>query len=349
MHRSFVIISIAALLTFSCEKQSEKSVISGNTQGTTYSIIVPGEQINFNKKEIDSVLNDFDLALSTYIDNSVVSKLNNASDSIWVQDKSGYFKRCYELSQTVFQKSQGSFDPTVFPLIDAYGFFKNEKTPPSDAQITAILEYVGFEENKLFTISFSGDSIRLIKKNPNLKFDFNAIAQGLSVDVLAKFIESKGHEDYYVEIGGEIFVKGKNPDGEKWRIGIDTPSEENMPGKDKRSIDNVLMISGKAVATSGNYRKFYSSGGKKFSHTLDPLSGKAVNHSLLSATVIAENCAIADAYATVFMVLGLERSKSFLADHPKLKLDVYLISSGEDETYNYFISPGLGNYLEANN
>src|SRR5690606_15753016 len=145
---------------------------------------------------------------------------------------------------------------------------------------------------------FENNSIQLTKKHPNFKIDFNAVAQGLSVDVVDQFLKAKGYQNYYIEIGGELIVRGHNREGENWRIGIDSP-EENLT---KRELENVLVLSNKAVATSGNYRKFYEVDGVKYSHTLSPATGFPVRHSLLSATVVANDAGTADAYATAFMV-----------------------------------------------
>ncbi len=344
----FAIINSCLLLVLFCACQAGKTqgtVISGETQGTTYRIIVSDEEVRFSKADIDRVLKAFDHSLSTYIETSVITAINQCVDSLHIEDESGYFQRCFEKSKEIFALSNGSFDPTVFPLIEAYGFFNNMETPPAPDKIDSILRFVSFAEGELFRIHFENKSVAILKKDPRVRFDFNAIAQGLSVDVLVEFLEKKGQTDFYVEIGGELRVRGKNPDGKAWSIAIDTPSEENRPGNE-RQIDNVMYISDKAVATSGNYRKFYTVDGKKYSHTIDPSNGRPVTHNLLSATVVADDAATADAFATVFMVWGTEKTKAFIVEHPKLNLDIYLITAGSNGGFDHFVSPGMKKYLE---
>ncbi len=318
--------------------------MSGETQGTTYTIIVAEEQLHFTQNEVENLLKEFDLVLSTYVPGSKISELNRSPKDFTFLDRYGFFKNCYQNSRAVFQESDGVFDPSVFPLIEGWGFFKHIETPLSQTKIDSILTFVSFEENILHQVKFSKDSVHFKKLDPRFKLDFNAIAQGQSIDVLVDFISSKGHKNFYVEIGGEIRVKGKNRDGDKWRIGIDTPQELNS-GSGKRTISGILNLENQAVATSGNYRNFYEKNGKKYAHILNPKTGMPVEHSLLSATVIAENCAIADAYATVFMVLGLEKSKKLLKNsHRNLK--VVFIFEDEVGKMNVYSSAGLQGILE---
>jgi thiamine biosynthesis lipoprotein len=316
---------------------------TGETQGTTYRIIVAEESVNFEQREIDSLLRVFDLSLSTYVSESVISSLNAATSKQLRVDSSGFFKRCYLQSEQVFTSSQGAFDPSVYPLVEGWGFMRNVETPLSKEKVDSILRFVSFEKDKFHSVSFSGDSIFFEKSDPRFKLDFNAIAQGLSVDVLADFLTSRGHANFYVEIGGELLVKGLNREGLPWKIGIDVPKENT--DDEVRQLENVISVSGKAIATSGNYRKYYELDGKKYAHTLDPKTGYPVKHSLLSATVITDECAFADAYATVFMVMGLEKTKSFLKDHPELKLDVYLLYDDKGSIAR-FVSPGFERYMK---
>lgn len=311
------------LLSTACNKEQPYSEITGETQGTTYTILLVGEGEKVEKEEIDSIFSGFDQALSTYIPSSVISQINTASDSIRILDPTGYFKTCYQLSQTIYESSNGAFDPSVFPLIKAWGFMDNMETPPLDEQIDSILQFVSFEKNRLHRIEFKGNEIVVKKSNTGFKLDFNAIAQGYSVDVVADFLREKRYRNFYVEIGGEVVVEGTNRTGDPWRIGIDAPKEE----MENRELENILHVTDVAIATSGNYRKFYEVDGVKYAHTLDPKNGKPVNHSLLSATVIAESAAVADAYATVFMVLGDTASIRFVNEHPELNLEVYLLSA----------------------
>jgi thiamine biosynthesis lipoprotein len=334
------------LFLVGCQNASKQAIegfeFTGDTQGTTYRIIIAEEQVNFEQQEIDSLLHAFDLSLSTYLPESVISQLNANQGRMEIIDSSGFFKRCYQQSEQVFQASQGAFDPSVFPLVEGWGFMRNVETPLSKEKIDSIMRFISFEQGKLHRIEFLSDTIVLEKLDARFKLDFNAIAQGLSVDVLSDFLKSRGHKHFYVEIGGELQVKGLNREGLAWKIGIDVPKEKT--DDEVRQLENVISVSGKAIATSGNYRKFYEVDGKKYAHTLNPKTGYPVKHSLLSATVITDECSFADAYATVFMVMGVERTKSFLIAHPELKLDVYLLYDDQGSIAR-FVSPGFMRYM----
>lgn len=273
----------------------------------------------------------------------MISRLNNSQVTSKIVDPTHFFKDCYLLSKDVFERSAGAFDPSVFPLVEGWGFMKDLKTPLSKSKVDSILQFVSFKKNKLHEIEFIADTIVLSKKDGRFKLDFNAIAQGQSVDVLSDFISSRGHKNYYVEIGGEMIVKGKNRENEPWKIGIDVPKENTK--SEVRQLENVLSVSNRAIATSGNYRKFYIKNGKKYAHTLDPRTGYPVEHSLLSATVISDNCAISDAYATVFMVIGLEETKKFLESNQDLGLEVYLLFDQNGAIERYY-SPSAERYLD---
>lgn len=341
-------LSVLVLLLVACAQESkheenEGVVFTGETQGTTYTIILAEEKVNFTQKEIAELLRSFDLSLSTYVDSSVISRLNNSEGVLIINDSTNYFKDCYLLSKGVFDRSSGAFDPSVFPLAEGWGFMKNLKTPLSKSKVDSILQFVSFEKNKLHEIEFKGDTIILSKKDQRFKLDFNAIAQGQSVDVLSRFISSRGHKNYYVEIGGEMIVKGKNREDLPWKIGIDVPKASTK--SEVRQLENVLSISNRAIATSGNYRKFYIKDGKKYAHTLDPRTGYPIEHNLLSATVISDNCAISDAYATVFMVIGLKETKKFLEKNRELGLEVYLLFDQNGEIGRYY-TPSAERYLD---
>jgi thiamine biosynthesis lipoprotein len=345
----FYIIGVFTLF-LSCNSNSksnafvdeEKDYISfyGNTQGTTFSIIC-NDAVEVTRDEIVNKLAAFDRALSSYIPNSIISQINNAPKGvISYRDSSGFFNTCYAQSKIIYELTEGAFDPTVYPLVDGWGFMKNPNNFPDSAKVDSLLALVGFKEGKHFkrledTVDSLGNTISHIYKNTDgAKLDFNAIAQGYSVDILAQLLEEKGAKNYFVEIGGEIRVKGLNTEGVLWRIGIDKPVDNS--NADNRTIQDIIQLKDKSVATSGNYRKFYEKNGVKYSHTLNPLTGFPVQHSLLSATIVAENCMLADAYATVFMVMGPDKAINFMYKHPELGLEVYLFfvnDKGENEVY----------------
>ncbi|MCH7859882.1 MAG: FAD:protein FMN transferase [Candidatus Marinimicrobia bacterium] len=229
------------------------------------------------------------------------------------------------------ERTDGAFDPTVAPLVNAWGFgFTEGASDVDSAMIDSILNYVNYKLVRL-------ENHKIAKDKPGVMLDFNAIAQGYTVDVLADFLESKGIDNYLIELGGELKARGKNQDEKWWKIGIDKPVE-NI---NEREIEAVIELKNKALATSGSYRKFYVKDGIKYSHTIDPKTGYPVNHSLLSATVLANDCMTADAYATAFMVIGIEKANAFLKENKDLDLDVYFIYSTEEGLWKTYYSKDL--------
>lgn len=316
-----------------------KNEIQGTTQGTTFTIKTSEDSLFISTSEITLMLAAFDQELSGYIDTSLLSQFN-AGEIIDFQN-TRFFKPCYALSYDVFTKTNGFFDPSVFPLVRAWGFFKDPTHPPSKVEIDSILQFTGFLQGTHHAI----EKGQLVKLNPGFQLDFNAVAQGYSVDVIADFLDEKGQKDYYIEIGGELRLKGKNTEGNNWIIGIDVPAEENDGNSAARELENYISLSNVGLATSGNYRKFYEKDGKKYSHTLDPLTGYPVVHNLLSATVIADNAALADAYATAFMVMGVEETMKFISEHPQLGLAVYLLYQNSAGRIERVYSKGMEDFF----
>ncbi len=280
------------------------------------------------------------MSLSGYIPNSTISNLNQSTGDFIVPAKDFYFMECFELSEKIANKTSGIFDPTVLPLMELWGFLKDSEKLPSQHEIDSVKTFVGFTNQALFSV-FNKDKGILIQKNdPRLRFDFNAIAQGYSVDVLANYLKQKGHKNFYVEIGGEIYVSGHNPDGKPWRLGVDKPVASN-DGKTKRVISAVINIENGGIATSGNYRKFYKKDGKIYAHTLNPTTGYPAENELLSVTVLAKNAAIADGMATAFMAMGLDKSKEYLRKNEDDKLEALFIYRGEENTIESFATKGM--------
>lgn len=337
-------VIFSPILITSCsdvETSVEGVSIWGNTQGTTYNVIIAEEHSTVTKERLDSLFLTFDNALSTYVESSIISKLNQSEDSISITDASGYIEECYLKSVSIFETTNGSFDPSVFPLVKGWGFMNNMDTPLSAEAVDSILKFVDFTPGKLHQLDFNGDAVHFKKNHSQFMMDFNAIAQGQSVDVVDRFLTNAGHSNYYIEIGGEIIVRGKNREGIDWRIGVDVPKENSI----ERKLESILTVSDKAVATSGNYRKFYIKDGVKYAHSLDPKTGYPVQHSLLSATVIADDCAIADGYATAFMVIGTEETLQFVESHPDLNLEVYLLSTDCEGGIVRSMSDGFSKYI----
>jgi thiamine biosynthesis lipoprotein len=240
-----------------------------------------------------------------------------------------YFIEIFKLSKSIAEDTDGSFDFTVGPLVNAWGFGFAENRNVDSLIIDSILQFVGHRKMNI-------DSGWLYKADERTAIDFNAIAQGYSVDLMGFFLESQNIENYLVDIGGEVKASGNKPDGSKWKIGIEKPAEHANDGRDLKA---VIELKDKCVATSGNYRKFYEENGIRYSHTIDPKTGYPVQHSLLSVSVVADHAAVADAYATAFMVMGLEQCKSYL--NQKKNLDAFLIYADEDGNYKSYVTEGF--------
>jgi thiamine biosynthesis lipoprotein len=285
---------------------------------------------------------NFDLALSTYRDASIISEMNATEDSLRFNDPGDYFVSCYDLSQDIYAASNGAFDPSIMPLVDAWGFYKNRGEIPSDAQVDSLKSLIGFERDHLHNLTKSDDgSYLFVKMDQRFRLDFNAVAQGHSVDVVADFLRNKGAKNFYVEIGGEIVVSGKNREGGKWRIGIDSPELLDSI----RLLDNIIAITDRAVATSGNYRNFYEVDGKKYAHTIDPATGRPVQHNLLSATLVCASAGEADAWATAFMVMGLDRSKQLLQTDKMKGVEAYFIYDDGKGKMDHWMTKGFSEMI----
>ena len=317
---------------------SGQKSISGYAEGTTFTIKTSDDSLLTNPTELQHLFDAYDLELSTYNDQSVLTRFNN-EDSTVDLNKTEYFKTCFEESMLVYKETNGYFDPTVFPLVKLWGFFKKDVNPPSQHKIDSVLQFIGFKHDTLYTYK---NGI-VTKKDMRLQLDFNAIAKGYSVDVVAAFLADKGQQNFYIEIGGEIRVSGLNNDGKKWVLGIDEPVDSNSGYSTNRQLENYIFITDMAVATSGNYRKFYIKNGHKYSHTLNPKNGRPVEHNLLSATVICKRTGLADAYATAFMAMGVEKTMEFIEYHHNL--EVYLLYENNLGKIERAYSDGMTDYI----
>lgn len=323
--RYYSIFILFNIFIFSTKKK-EGIKIEGKAQGTTYHITYFDNQNRDFHPEIIKILKDFDLSVSTYIPNSIISRINSNQENVIV-DK--YFIACFNKAKEVWKNTDGAFDPTIYPLSNAYGFGPSKKQKIEKTRIDSILKFVGFQ-----FIQLKGNKI--IKKDPRVALDFNAFAQGYSVDVVSSFLNSKGIKSYIVEIGGEIYAKGRNFDGEKWKIGIEKPIDNK---ETENPLKAIAKLENMAISTSGNYRRFFMEDGQKIVHHIDPKTGYPTKNNLLSASIFAKECITSDANATGVLVLGLEKAKVFLKKHPEL--EAYLIYSDDKGNYQIYETPGL--------
>ncbi|MGF1639189.1 MAG: FAD:protein FMN transferase [Cyclobacteriaceae bacterium] len=285
--------------------------------------------------EIDSLLYHWNLSMSTYIPDSEISRFNR--DSCFVFESS-YFLPVLESSRWINEVSDGAFDPTVGPLVDAWGFGPDKpRELPDSASVLQILENVGFHK-----INF--DQERVCKERHGIRIDFSAIAKGYAVDVVADYLTAQGIENMMVEIGGEVVCKGKNVKGNLWRIGIEDPSKEFY---EERDFTAIASVSDRAVATSGNYRNFKMIDGRLLVHTIDPTTGFPAFRDILSASVFAPDCMTADGFATAFMVLGAE--KAIEISENISEIDVFLIYTGKDGEILTYTSEGIVPFIEIQN
>ena len=331
----FIFLTVVAfLLLINCNQESNKIIkISGNAQGTTWQITYLSENNSNYKGAIDSIFNRIDLSLSTYDPASIISRINKNDTGVVVDD---YFMEVFNKSIEVSDKTKGLFDVTVAPVVNAWGFGFTKKAEVDSAMIDSLLDFIGYKMVRL-------EGKKLIKKKPQIMLDFNAIAPGYTVDVLTSYLESKGIINYIVELGGEVKAKGKKNNNENWTVGIDQPNEIPTEG---RPLQAIIKLKDRALATSGNYRKFYIENGKKYAHIIDPYTGYPAKHNLLSATVLAGDCMTADAYATAFMVMGLEKSKQFLSENRELQLEVFFIYD-ENGVWKTYTSETLKEWIEV--
>ena len=296
----------------------------GMVFGTFYKITYQYE--NDLKEGIEREMKKVDDTLSPFNKNSIISAVNE-NKPVALNDM---FMSVYDLARTVSEDTDGAFDITVAPLVNAWGFGFKHNIAPTKSKIDSIMNFVGYKKVRMM-----GRTI--MKDDPRVMLDCSAIAKGYGSDVVAHYLESMGISNYLVEIGGEIVAKGSNPKGKPWAIGVEKPVDDSLAVKSE--LQTVLNITDMAMATSGNYRNFYYKDGKKYAHTIDPKTGHPVQHNILSATVIAKRCAMADAYATAFMVVGLDKAKEILGRHKDLKAYIIYDKGGK---YGIWHTEGLG-------
>ncbi len=320
------LIAFAAIgIQFSCTK-NKVIEYSGFTQGTTFSIKFyekgDGQKL---KNGIDSIFSAINYTASTYDNNSIITKINKNKDVTLNEDFIKIFNRSMEISDS----TQGCFDITVGELVRKWGFGFKTKKLPTDFQVDSLRKFVGYKN-----ISIVGGKIE--KKYPEIKIDFNAIAQGYTVDLVAEYFLKNSCNNFIIEVGGEVRANGLKEGNIQWIVGIEKPAQNDSSAQ---SIQIKLPLVTKSISTSGNYRKYFIKDGIKYSHTIDPKTGYPVHHSLLSVSIIANDCTTADAYATAFMVMGIDKSKEFLKKHPRI--EAYFIYSDSTNTNQVYNTPNF--------
>ncbi|MBU0764030.1 MAG: FAD:protein FMN transferase [Bacteroidetes bacterium] len=320
-----IFLSTLLVFTFSSCKDTGYRFYEGFAEGTTFHISYQSDS-NYNE-QISQLLGQFEKSLSTFDSGSIISRINR-NDTTVIPDE--YFIKFFKKSSEIAEATDGAFDITVAPLVNAWGFGFSEMGTVSDSLIDSLLQFVGMDK-----VSLVNDRIR--KKDTRVMLDGSAIAKGFSVDIIGDFLSAKGIKNFMVEIGGEVVARGKNMEGKLWRIGIDKPVDD--PYAINRELQAIVELKDKAVATSGNYRRFRIENGIKLSHTINPKTGYPAGNELLSVTIMAEDCITADAWATACMVTGLEKSIRTIENNPGL--NAFFIYSDEQGQSRIFMTEGL--------
>lgn len=298
--------------------------------GTIYHI---SYQYDTNLKEqIEAELKKVDQSLSTFNKTSIISQVNCNEDPT----TDNMFREVFTLAENISQETEGAFDITVAPLVNEWGFGFKKGITPTRQVVDSLRNIVGYQKVALT------DNGKIKKQDPRIMLDCSAIAKGYGCDVVARLLRNKGVSNFMIEIGGEIVTYGNSEKRVPWRIGVNKPIDDSL--NTSQELQTVINVTDMAMATSGNYRNFYYKNGKKYAHTIDPKTGYPVQHNILSATVLAKNCATADAYATSFMVLGLEGAQKILQQHPELM--AYLIYADKDGKNQTWYSPSLKSKIQ---
>ncbi|WP_281643777.1 FAD:protein FMN transferase [Bacteroides zoogleoformans] len=305
--------------------QTDNGLIFGTVYKVTY------QHDRNMKAEIEAELKRFDGSLSPFNDTAIITRINRNEDIV----ADSFFVKVFHRSMEISKETNGAFDITVAPLANAWGFGFKKGTFPDSAMIDSLLEITGYDKVKLSTEG------KVIKQDPRIMLSCSAVAKGYAVDVVAHLLEKNGIGNFMVDIGGEVVVRGKNPQDGLWRIGINKPVDDSLAVN--QELQTILKVSNLGMATSGNYRNYYYKDGKKYAHTIDPRTGYPVQHNILSATVIAKDCMSADAYATAFMVMGLEEAERFADMRPDI--DACFIYMDKNGKPRMFLTEGMKKYM----
>lgn len=330
--KKYTLFSLILLLGLNaCTNSPAKYIYNkGMIYGTTYSVTYESPNGKDFQEGITQKLSEYNLMFSTYVKESVISKINDNVPTELTDE----FITCFNKSMEVSEITNGAFDITAGALVNAWGFGPERKKHMTQEIVDSLLQITGYQKVKL-------EDGKIIKENPNIKIDMSAISKGYTSDLIANFLAQKGCKNYMVEIGGEVAAKGINERGKTWSIGINKPDEEALFGSS--GLQAKVKLTDHGLATSGNYRNFYVEDGKKYAHTIDTKAGYPVQHSILSSTVVANNCMTADAFATAFMVLGLEEGIEVARKVPGIEVFfIYANEKGENQVY---MSEGFKEYI----
>lgn len=335
MIKTYLLFLFTLFLLTSCQPSTELNIVQGNALGTTYAVSFFDEELKGNdvtlRKAFDSLFFEVNASMSTYQNDSSISRLNAGDTTVMVDE---LFEEVFWLSERVYRESKGYFDPTVGVLVNAWGFGPQGPSSDRPTHLDSLLQFVGFDK-----VSLVNRKIQM--SQPGIQFDFNAVAKGYTLDKMSEVLAELGAENYLIELGGEIIARGVNKQkNSAWRIGIDDPLSSVST-----SLTTIIGLSSQAMATSGNYRKFRidSITQKKYVHTINPISGMAEPTNVLSASVIASTCAEADAYATALMAMPLELSKAFLKERPDFSAFIIFV-----DEYNQTQRISQGHFDQAN-
>lgn len=316
------ILSISLLVSCSIDNKPSKYKIKGEALGTTYNVNYYSNKKQNLKTKFDSIFDVINQSLSTYIPESDISKINKGSN-VKVDN---HFKNVFQVSKTIYQNTDGYFDPSIGIMVNAYGFGPEKYDLKLNSEtIDSLMNFVGYKYFKLEDNHIQTDL-------KSFYLDFNAVAKGYAVDVIADFLKQKGMQNFFVEIGGEVVTNGRDLDNDKiWNFGIETPSEKNF----NRDLFYAITIQDKALATSGNYRKFKidTTTGQRFVHTINPKTGLSEKSNVLSSSVVAETCAVADAYATAFMAMGYDKAKIIIEEYQISALLIFVDDNNNIKTF----------------
>lgn len=330
--KSFSILTLILLTFLSCQDNSKWIKNQGRVFGTFYHLTYESPDGKDLQSKVAAALDSVNQSLSTYDPTSVISLFNSSEKGT---NTDPHFRNVFSAAQKITDATNGAFDMTVAPLVNAWGFGFTNRQKMTKGTIDSLLFLIGMD-----LVELRGDFI--YKDQKEIMLDASAIAKGYGVDIAAKVLERHGCTNYLVEIGGEVATKGRNTRNTKWRVGIDRPIDD--PSATNREIQLVIELSGQALATSGNYRQFYvdEETGQKYAHTINPKTGRPVDHTLLSASVVADDCMTADAFATACMVMGLDESLALLKKHPELDgCFIYDTKDGMNVTW----TEGFDNYI----